>query len=82
MRVRKYDYITPILKSLHWLPISFRIAYKVSLLIHQCMHGEAPPYLKELLTLQSSTRTILSISPKPPGPSSVQREIWLSAQQL
>ncbi len=50
MRVRKYDHITPILKTLHWLPVSFRIVYKVSLLTHQCIHGNAPSYLKELLT--------------------------------
>ncbi len=34
MRMRKYDHITPILKSLHWLPVSFTIVYKVSLLTH------------------------------------------------
>ncbi len=48
MRVRKYDHITPILKT--WLPFSFRIVYNVSLLTHQCIHGNAPSYLKELLT--------------------------------
>ncbi len=26
-RSRKYDHITPILQSLHWLPIKFRISY-------------------------------------------------------
>ncbi len=28
-RSRKYDHITPILQSLHWLPIKFRISYKI-----------------------------------------------------
>ncbi len=28
-RSRKYDNITPILQSLHWLPIKFRISYKI-----------------------------------------------------
>ena len=55
MRVRKYDHITPILKSLHWLPVSFRVEFKVSLLTHQCIYGNAPPYLKELLTPQNSS---------------------------
>ncbi|XP_062404806.1 uncharacterized protein LOC134095354 [Sardina pilchardus] len=48
MRVRKFQHITPIFKTLHWLPVQFRIEYKVSLLSHQCLHGSAPPYLKEL----------------------------------
>ncbi len=30
-RSRKYDHITPILQSLHWLPIKFRISYKILL---------------------------------------------------
>ena len=52
MRVRKYDLITPIRKTLHWLPVPFRIQYKVSLLTHQYLHGHGPIYLQELLTPQ------------------------------
>src|SRR4029434_5511787 len=47
MRVRKYEHITPILHSLHWLPVSFRIDYKVLILTHTCINGHAPPYLQE-----------------------------------
>lgn len=62
MRVRKFNHITPILKTLHWLPVSLRIEYKVSLLTHQCLHGTAPTYLKDLLTPQTSTRSLRSSS--------------------
>ena len=62
MRVRKYEHITPVLHSLHWLPVSSRIEYKISLLTHQCIHGNAPPYLKELLTPQTTARTLRSTS--------------------
>ncbi len=34
-RSRKYDHITPILQSLHWLPINFRISYKLLLLTYK-----------------------------------------------
>ncbi len=34
-RSRKYDHITPILQSLHWLPIKFRISYKILLLAYK-----------------------------------------------
>ena len=60
MRVRKYDHITPILHSLHWLPVSSRINYKIALLTHQCIHGTAPPYLKDLLTPQTSAHNLRS----------------------
>ncbi|KAK7882694.1 hypothetical protein WMY93_028868 [Mugilogobius chulae] len=45
MRVRKHEHITPILHTLHWLPV------------HHCLHGEAPTYLTELLTPHTSART-------------------------
>ena len=60
MRARKHEHITPILKSLHWLPVSSRINYKILLLTHKCIHGLAPTYLQELITLQSTTRTLRS----------------------
>ena len=56
----KFDHITPVLKSLHWLPVSLRIEYKVSLLTHQCLYGNAPIYLKELITPQHSSRHLRS----------------------
>lgn len=60
MRVRKHEHITPILHSLHWLPISTRIEYKVSLLTHQCIYGHAPPYLKELINPHNTKRSVRS----------------------
>ena len=60
MRVRKYEHITPTLKKLHLLPISSRVEYKISLLTHQCLYGNAPSYLKELLTPKTCVRTLRS----------------------
>ena len=54
---RRYDHITPILQSLHWLPVRERILYKVSMLVHRCLSGNAPQYLTTLLNpLRNSTR--------------------------
>lgn len=60
MKVRKFEHITPILKSLHWLPVSTRIEYKIILLTHKCIFGQAPSYLKDLINLQLSNRTLRS----------------------
>ncbi len=43
-RSRKYDHITPILQSLHWLPIKFRISYKILLLAYKALNDLAPAY--------------------------------------
>jgi hypothetical protein len=48
-RIGKYDHITPILKSLHWLPIQARIEYKNALLVHKALHGRAPCYIQDML---------------------------------
>ncbi|KAF7697257.1 hypothetical protein HF521_005675, partial [Silurus meridionalis] len=59
-RLRKYDHITPILSSLHWLPVKFRIDYKLLLLTYKTLNGLAPMYLFSLLTRYSPLRSLRS----------------------
>ena len=43
---RKYDHVTPLLRDvLHWLPVPFRIEYKLCLLVFLSLHGAALEYL-------------------------------------
>ena len=53
----KFDHITPTMKQLHWLPIRYRIHYKVLLLTYKSMNGLAPPYLEELIKKRPMKRT-------------------------
>ncbi len=54
-RSRKYDHIIPILQYLDWLPIKFRISYKILWLAYKALNDLAPAYLTNLLiTLQSN----------------------------
>ena len=46
---RKFDHITPILHDLHWLPVRYRIIYKILVLTHKSLYDEGPVYLKDLL---------------------------------
>ncbi len=57
---RKYDHITPILQSLHWLPIEFRISYKILLLAYKALNDLAPAYLTNLLSRYNPTRSLRS----------------------
>uniref|UniRef100_A0A8C2GW53 Reverse transcriptase domain-containing protein n=1 Tax=Cyprinus carpio TaxID=7962 RepID=A0A8C2GW53_CYPCA len=59
-RSRKYDHITPILQSLHWLPIKFRISYKILLLTYKALNGLAPAYLTSLLPRYNPSRSLRS----------------------
>ena len=56
----KYDSVTPLLKMLHWLPVSARIEYKLLLLTYKCLHGLAPSYLSSLLKPYKPTRLLRS----------------------
>uniref|UniRef100_A0A667WJC6 Reverse transcriptase domain-containing protein n=1 Tax=Myripristis murdjan TaxID=586833 RepID=A0A667WJC6_9TELE len=65
---RRSDHITPVLAVLHWLPVSFRIDFKVLLLVFKALNGLAPPYIQDLLTpyepgrsLRSSGRALLEV---------------------
>jgi len=45
----KYDHITPIMQNeLHWLPIAYRIEYKIAVLVFKSLHQQAPNYLTEM----------------------------------
>ncbi len=59
-RSRKYYHITPILQSLHWLPIKFRISYKILLLAYKALNDLAPAYLTNLLSRYNPTRSLRS----------------------
>ena len=54
--VAKYDHITPTLVNLHWLPVTYRVNFKIAMLAHKCIYGNAPEYLKDLIKVKSTTR--------------------------
>ena len=48
------EYITPVLKKLHWLKIQDRIIYKMLMLTYKSYYNMAPPYLSELINKKES----------------------------
>ena len=56
------NHITPVLKSLHWLPVVQRIAFKTALLTFKVIHGLAPSYLCDLIKYRSTSRDLRSIN--------------------
>lgn len=59
-RSKKSCHITPILASLHWLPVDFRIQYKVLVFTFKALHGLAPGYLCELILPYTTSRSLRS----------------------
>ncbi len=56
----KSEHITPILQSLHWLPVCYRINFKVLLLVFKSLNGLTPSYLSDLLIDHQPTRALRS----------------------
>ena len=64
---RKYEHVTPLLRDLHWLLVSDRIEFKLSMLVFRCLHGTAPAYLSDELhrVADSGTRRRLRSTSSP-----------------
>lgn len=59
-RTNRREHITPILKSLHWLPIEFRIKFKILLITYKAIKGMAPSYLQDVIVPYQPNRTLRS----------------------
>lgn len=60
-RSKKREHITPIFKSLHWLPVIHRIKYKCLSLVFKAMYSEkSPNYLQHMLHSYTPCRTLRS----------------------
>ena len=57
---KKTDHITPVLTSLHWLPVRARIDFKVCLIVFRVLHGQAPAYLMDIFKLKETPRLLRS----------------------
>ncbi len=60
-RTRKSEHITPVLRSLHWLPVTFRIDFKVLLLVYKSLNGLGPKYMADMLTEYKPNRPLRSL---------------------
>ena len=45
----------------HFLPLRYRILFKIALLVYKCINNNAPLYLKELIHLREPTNFSLRI---------------------
>ena len=66
-RTRSHESISPILHTLHWLPVKDRLVFKLLIIAYKCQHHLAPHYLQQLLQeyqpsrlLRSSTKQLLT----------------------
>ena len=66
-----YTRSVPLLRSLHWLPVKYRVHFKIWLLTYKALHEEQPVYLRSLIATSLPSRSLRS-----------NREITLSVPRI
>ncbi|XP_058037869.1 uncharacterized protein LOC131197613 [Ahaetulla prasina] len=51
MGAARGSHVTPLLRSLHWLPVVFRVRFKILVTTFKALHGLGPGYLRDRLLL-------------------------------
>ena len=64
-RISCFTHITPILKSLQWLPVYYRITFKIFCLTHRAISLGEPYYLRFLLSNMLNSHSLRSSSFNP-----------------
>ena len=59
-RTRSHESISPILHTLHWLPVKDRLVFKLLIIAYKCQHHLAPHYLQQLLQEYQPSRLLRS----------------------
>jgi hypothetical protein len=59
---KRRKHISPVLKRLHWLPVEFRIQFKINLLTYKLLANHEPSYLSSRLTHRPYLHNIRSTS--------------------
>ena len=60
MKIRSFVETEDIRRELHWLPIEYRIEFKLNLITFKCLQNSAPIYLQDLLQVEEHVRTTRS----------------------
>ena len=61
--LRKHTSTSSKLKSLHWLPVKFRVIFKLMFTTYKTLHTAKPPYLKASLDFYNINRSTRCSSP-------------------
>ena len=61
-RSRRSSHITPVLIQLHWLPVPYRVTYKVLIMTYKAIHGLTPNYIQDMISIYEPSRTLRSSS--------------------
>ena len=56
----KYNHITPVLKSLHWLPVKVRIEFKILILTFKALYSDSSSPVQDMVSKYNPPRSLRS----------------------
>ena len=63
--IYRFDHITSALYELHWLPVKYRIDFKILLITYKALNGLAATYIAEFIQVKPVSRYSLGTSHQP-----------------
>ena len=67
------DHVTPAIRELHWLLVTFRVQYKLCLMVHASVNGRSPEYITDVLVPMSSLQGRATLRSSTSGSFDVSR---------
>ena len=61
-KTKRCQHISPVLRKLHWLPVTKRIEFKIITMTYKALNGMAPSYICHLLQVHQPNRNLGSAS--------------------
>ena len=58
-QIAKFDHITSALTDLLWLPVMFRVQFKLLLFVYKSLHNQSAPDIRDLLSLKPAANYAL-----------------------
>ena len=58
LRAPRFSSSLPLVKQLHWFPVTYRINFKLSTFTYRALSTQQPPYLASLLHLSNNPRQL------------------------
>ena len=52
------DHVTPEMRELHWLPVTFRVQYKLCFMVHSSVNDCSQEYITDVLFTLSSLQCV------------------------
>ena len=52
------SHITTALQKLHWLPVKYRVTFKIATIMYQTFHRRCPSYLSDLIAFASADSNV------------------------